>query len=111
MPHHPPYVLEGHDLVVRTKNWWVQFEALACLALVANSALACDDLRRTAAVSYLQTGDFIQNRIVDERRGGVFHYSAGSGNNLTTENHKGSTWKDASHEANCLHLLLQLEST
>lgn len=106
LPHCLPDSIEGHDLVVRRKSWWVQFEALAALDVVAASphfdkALSLD------AIQYAnQTLEFIEHYLLDQQYGGFFDHAADASEQRTAL-FKGGAWKDGSHETLCLSQLLQ----
>ena len=96
--------LEGHDLIVRKKLWWVQFEALrALLALsfaVPDHELYLDYFKRQWS--------YVQEHIFDVQYGGT--YPAGLHNAHrwrrlfgrrfapSEVTRKAHDWKDASHE-------------
>jgi mannobiose 2-epimerase len=96
--------LEGHDLIVRKKFWWVQFEALrALLALsfaVSDGEVYLDYFRRQWC--------YVQDHIFDVQRGGI--HPAGLENvprwrrqfgrrfAPSEVTRKAHDWKDGSHE-------------
>ncbi|MEA5474112.1 AGE family epimerase/isomerase [Synechococcus sp. CCY9201] len=106
LPHCLPDSIEGHDLVVRRKSWWVQFEALAALDAVAVTAHFDKATRVTASEYTSKTLTFIEQYLLDEHSGGFFDHVANSDENKT-DLFKGGAWKDASHETLCLSQLLE----
>lgn len=106
LPAHPPDQIQGQDLVVRTRSWWVQFEAVASLALAAGCHLFAPELRARAAEARQRTEAFILEHLVDHVHGGVFsafpRTEPGG-----PQSRKGGPWKDASHETLCIHELLR----
>jgi mannobiose 2-epimerase len=97
--------LDGYDLVVRTKPWWVQFEALRALLemsfAVTNRERYLDYFKRQWR--------YVQKRIFDMQRRGTYPYGLDNAprwqmlfgrrfapSEVTRKAHE---WKDGSHEA------------
>jgi mannobiose 2-epimerase len=97
--------LDGHDLVVRKKFWWSQFEALR--ALLALSFAVTD--RDVYLDHFRRQWSYVQEHIFDVQRGGIYPVGLDSlpqwrrrfgrrfGPSQFTR--KGYDWKDASHES------------
>jgi mannobiose 2-epimerase len=105
-PAGPPASLEGTDMRVRARTWWVQFEGLRVLALyAAKEELPGPYTRRLRA-----HWRFINDNFLDERHGGVYSNPPGDLplwrrlrlRGEAWETRKARDWKDASHETACL---------
>ncbi len=108
-PGMPPEDIEGWDLIVRHKAWWVQFEALQALMALSDDG---DIYRRTFQFQWR----YIQRFLIDRDRGGVYQEGLDTAPAEDAEPAvrlgalvKGSAWKDASHEVQAwLHCLKAL---
>lgn len=111
-----PMELEGYDLIVRRKAWWIQFEGLKALLslsrVVENNA--------TYWQYFKKQWEYIQQYLIDWEYGGVYVAAQEKSSNnerlensLNTENiiRKGSIWKDASHEGMVLLYCLKTVSS
>ena len=110
-----PIALEGHDLVVRRKTWWGQFETLKALLLLSCLVEENDVYLRHFGVQWR----YVKNYLIDVRYGGVFTRGTDSlplwrrrlGARFAPSDYtrKGFDWKDASHEGRvylfCLSVL------
>jgi hypothetical protein len=113
---HAPEYIEGLRLVNRRRVWWVQLAALNALAILA--ADFRDD--RVGYEGILRRHwKFIQDRLIDSEYGGfhpVVPEDLGRRGMLrrtmgnSPELAKGTVWKDASHEVDCLIGTLKLLS-
>jgi mannobiose 2-epimerase len=107
-PGTPPMWLEGKDLVVRRKVWWVQFELMKALLSLATALEEPERYRRL----FLRQWAYIQNQLFDGRHGGVFPIARNSwprrarllGAAFAPRAYatKGRQWKDGSHDARAL---------
>lgn len=102
-----PVVLQGTDLRVQRRSWWVQLEALRALAMAWNRESA-------AADAYWPTLQklwaFTRDEMIDHRYGGFYEWCprdmslkskwVGRGGGWALR--KGHSWKDASHDVDCL---------
>ena len=96
--------LQGHDLLVRRKEWWIQFEGLRAL-LALN--LAIND--NSVYLDYFERQwEFLHRYIFDATHGGVYlvaldglprwRQAVGARCAPGSLTKKGNDWKDASHE-------------
>lgn len=95
-PSAPPFTLDGADLVIRSKHWWVQLEGLKAFAALARHAPEPEPYLRLFTAQRL----YIERALVDRRHGGV-HPSDPTALPRRARNRlaKGNAWKDCSHEA------------
>jgi mannose/cellobiose epimerase-like protein (N-acyl-D-glucosamine 2-epimerase family) len=107
LPAHPPDQIQGQDLVVRSKSWWVQCEAISSLALVADSPLFNAPFRARARAARQNSEAFLLEHLIDPEHGGLFS-AFPRADPMDPACRKGGPWKDASHETLCLHELLRL---
>ena len=93
-----------HDLVVRTKYWWVQFEALRALL-----SLSCAVTDNDAYLHYFEAQWlYLQRHLIDFQHGGIYSVALdslprwqrplGAGNAPAAFTRKGGVWKDGYHE-------------
>jgi mannobiose 2-epimerase len=100
------YLLEGSDVRVQRRSWWVQWEALRALCALPEG-LSGLDVRGLARAQWR----FIRRSMLDERFGGAYptcptdlafwrrpYGALGNAWGLR----KGGEWKDASHETDTL---------
>jgi mannobiose 2-epimerase len=98
-PGAPPFALEGSALTVAVRSWWVQAEGLKALLLLAANMPES----RFYAHFATEQARCIDRHLIDRRYGG-WYMSARSDLPLwrrlpiTKSAHKGSIWKDASHD-------------
>lgn len=103
-PAASPDNLEGHGLIVPSRSWWVQTEALKALLFLG---LHDDSERRATYLGrFLDLLAFVEEHMVDRRCGG-WHTRAVSDRPAWQRavmrvaplgGRKGGPWKDASHE-------------
>ncbi|HUG27740.1 MAG TPA: AGE family epimerase/isomerase [Gemmatimonadales bacterium] len=103
-----PETLRGHDIRVKSKDWWVQMEALKALRAIARLIPEEEKYARAFQVQWR----YVQRYLLDEEFGGV--YSAGLDQDSRwrrqlgpsfapdSTTRKGDRWKDASHDARAL---------
>jgi mannose/cellobiose epimerase-like protein (N-acyl-D-glucosamine 2-epimerase family) len=110
-----PIALEDHDLIVRRKTWWGQFEALKALLLLSCVVEKSDVYLHRFGVQWR----YVKHCLIDGRYGGVFSRGTDSlplwqrrlGARFAPSDYtrKGFDWKDASHEGRvylfCLSVL------
>lgn len=100
--------IEGSDIVVRNKAWWIQFEALR--ALLSLSFAAADG---EAYFSHFETQwRYLQRHMIDSQHGGVYSVGLeglprwrrrlGASFAPAAFTRKGSVWKDGSHDGRAL---------
>jgi mannobiose 2-epimerase len=114
-PASAPTQIEGDDLVVRRKSWWVQFEALKALL-----SLSCVVTGNEVYLCYFASQwRYLQRHLVDFQHGGVYSVGLESlprwrrqwGARFAPADftRKGSVWKDGSHDGRawlyCLSVL------
>jgi len=101
-----PLNLEGHRLRSRARVWWVQFEAIRCLALyAARESEPGPQFRRLR-----EHWAFVRRHLLDDRHGGVFPRTRHGLRPWARADvprqgwafAKGHNWKDASHETGSL---------
>ena len=108
-----PMDIEGYDLVVRRKSWWVQFEALK--ALLSLSMVLQDNERY---LRYFKAQwHYIQSCLLDREQGGTYSVGLDSLSNLqkqhtvisasTEHTEKSNVWKDAYHDGFALHYCIK----
>ena len=105
VPGAPPLVLENQPLTVRTKVWWVQFEAMKTLL-----TLRQHDPESAALDKYLVDQWHYLNRcVLDDRHGGSYQVALDSQRwwrralrRDRDSTQKGTAWKDASHDGRSL---------
>ena len=94
--------LEGGDLLVHSKVWWVQFEALRGLALYAAEEPQPGPFTRRLTRHW----EYITTNFLDEQFGGIHYSPLPARSRLLRRSgkwrRKASDWKDASHETACL---------
>jgi cellobiose epimerase len=94
-----PKSLEGSDLMVRRKVWWVQFEALK--ALSASSREGPEEDRRGEL--FAKHWSYLTAAFLDEEYGGVRPVGRVDGCDPPPGlSRKATAWKDASHETGAL---------
>lgn len=103
-----PLTLQGKDLVVRRKLWWVQLEGLRSLLLLA----ALEPKGGTYRELALHQWQYLQRSYVDRRWGGFNYLGRDDIGTLRRPLarlglplhplRKGEAWKDAFHETLCL---------
>jgi mannobiose 2-epimerase len=92
----------GDGVVADRRTWWVQFEALRALALLAR-----DDGTAASADALRAHWTFIRRRMLDHAHGGFFDtcradlrpWERRARRSATSKGHE---WKDASHETDAL---------
>jgi cellobiose epimerase len=102
-----PTSIEGHDLVVRRKAWWVQFEALKALLSLSRADDDAHYLRFFQAQWH-----YVRRFLLDPRHDGVYpvgrdtlpHVWRRLGPRFAPGDltRKGSVWKDGSHDGRAL---------
>ncbi|MGE0679320.1 MAG: AGE family epimerase/isomerase [Candidatus Binatia bacterium] len=107
-PAPPPTYIEGDDLRVRKKVWWVQFEALKALLALSSVVEDNDVYLHSFAVLWR----YLHRHLFDSQHGGV--YTAGLESLPRWQRwlgakfapvdftRKGSVWKDGSHDGRAL---------
>ncbi len=103
-PHSLPTNLEGYDLIVRAKSWWVQVEALKALLALSR---ALDDGEHYEHYFNAQWR-YLRRFMLDEKYGGIYSYGfdqlprwqrrLGAGFSPARLTRKGDVWKDGSHD-------------
>ncbi len=103
-PAIPITQLQGHDLIVRNKAWWVQCEAFKALWM---ACVTREDNRRYKDCLQSLWG-YLLHHMLDSKYGGIYPQGLESLPNwqtkfnigLTPETHvqKGNPWKDAAHD-------------
>ncbi|MGH7551299.1 MAG: AGE family epimerase/isomerase [Gemmatimonadota bacterium] len=103
-PATAPTAIEGHDVFVRRKSWWVQAEGLR--AMLALSALQPQDA--DYAPYFHRLFDLLKRDFLDQRYGGMYatgldhlpRWRRKLGRAAAPSDHqrKGTEWKDASHD-------------
>lgn len=108
-----PMAIEDHDLIVRRKVWWVQFEALKALLFLSNVV----ENNKIYLHYFDSQWDYIKHFIFDSKYGGVYplgldmlppwqrKLQAWLAPGQFT--YKGNTWKDCSHEGRVLLYCLE----
>jgi mannobiose 2-epimerase len=107
-PGTSPRVLQGMDLLIREKPWWVQVEALKALLAVSRLFPEREDYREHFETLW----EYIQRELLDDEHGGVYstgldrqpswRRSLGARFAPPAVTKKGDEWKDASHEGRAL---------
>ncbi|MGH7583757.1 MAG: AGE family epimerase/isomerase, partial [Gemmatimonadales bacterium] len=105
-----PRELQGSELQVRPRIWWVQVEALKALLAMAQLAPERSDYRDAFEVQW----QYIRTHFLDERYGGFFSSDI-DGRRLRrlrllatpAATMKGDMWKDASHDGRALLYCMQ----
>jgi mannobiose 2-epimerase len=107
-PGSGPEIVNGMDVRVRAKEWWVQMEGLKALCMMAR--LIPEDGRYEAA--FRNQWLYVQRYLLDAQRGGIFNSGldeAGGwrrrlGSRFAPDRmtRKGHPWKDSSHESRAL---------
>lgn len=110
-PATPPFVVEEHDVSVRARIWWPQFEALR--ALGALDAAGSGNTVHGERVGQLWA--IIKRSFLDAERTGFLTVDPASleptlrrrvASGRHPWSHKGTVWKDASHESRALMFLI-----
>jgi mannobiose 2-epimerase len=95
--------LDPHALHVRSsqplRTWWVQAEALACLAILYRATGRADHLEQLE-----RQWDWIRTHQIDREHGGWFEVVDSEGR-ATGDGTKGKAWKDPYHEARAMILV------
>lgn len=102
-----PVFLQGSDLRVPRRSWWVQLEALRALAMASVGGHAPDPSYRDLFVRQWQ---LIRDGMTDARYRGIYEWAPADlalksrpwGPRSGWFLRKGHTWKDASHDTDCL---------
>jgi mannobiose 2-epimerase len=113
-PATPPTALQGHDLTVAAKSWWVQAEALKGLLAVSRFAPEPAPYRDEFAAQW----EYLNRACLDPAFGGFYATSGGplprwrralGSRGLPAEwTAKGNAWKDASHDGRALLYCLEV---
>jgi mannobiose 2-epimerase len=85
-----PVVIQGRDVRVRRKEWWIQFEALRALLDQHHR----DPEDGTYARAFAALWGYVRRHLLDTEYGGVYFSDS--------DTRKGELWKDASHEGRML---------
>jgi mannobiose 2-epimerase len=103
-PHSPPINLEGQDLIVRAKSWWVQVEAIKALLALSRTVDDGEPYDRYFRAQWR----FLRRFMLDEQYGGIYSYGfddlprlqrrLGAGFAPAHLTRKGDAWKDGSHD-------------
>jgi cellobiose epimerase len=94
-----PKSLEGSDLMVRRKVWWVQFEALKALSASSGEGHAA----ARHAKHFAEHWSYLTDALLDAEFGGVRPVGRVDGREPAGGlGHKAGAWKDASHETGAL---------
>jgi len=102
-----PVELQGTDLRVPRRAWWVQLEAIRALAMAwAEFPGEADRYWRRM----VRLWDFFKRDLVDDQYGGIYEWPTRDmpllGRPIGPRNgwasRKGHSWKDASHDVDCL---------
>jgi hypothetical protein len=103
-----PQELQGTDIRVRRRTWWVQMEVLK--ALLAVSTIAAVDER--FRVLFDEQWRYVRRNFIDTRYGGIYTHGLDNvhvwerkfGARLAPAEitRKGDVWKDASHEGRAM---------
>ncbi len=112
-PATPPMELEGQNLRVRRKSWWVQFESLKALM-----SLCCAVESNEVYQHYFSAQwHYLKHYFLDHERGGIYAMGldtlAECWPKLRLESapgeviNKGNIWKDGSHEGRALLYCIQ----
>lgn len=105
-PGGAPRSMEGTNMRVSARMWWVQFEALRALALFLTNDPGNQTYERLLRAQW----QFLQRNLLDETYGGVYFQPTADLGRWSRPwmpigrwaFRKGSNWKDASHETACL---------
>jgi mannobiose 2-epimerase len=110
-PGSPAFAVDGVDMVVRRKPWWIQMEALSALVAMLGADPEFPGLRDRLADQWR----YVTRHLFDERDGGTFTLAlddpadAAHGADLgplpAAWVNKGNVWKDGSHEGHALMTL------
>jgi len=104
-----PLDLQGQNLSVRLKPWWVQVEGLKTFLVL--SRLAPENPQYLREFDALW--EVIENQYLDARHGGVFAFALRRRHRLLgispkQVTAKGHSWKDARHEARALLTCIEM---
>lgn len=107
-PATPPMALEGQNLTVHRKSWWVQFEALKALLALCNAVKFNPTYRHYFAAQWT----YLKHYFLDRKYGGIYTMGLdtfsgcwpqiGSKGAKIAVTQKGDIWKDCSHEGRAL---------
>ena len=107
-PGTSPQFLEGMDLLIKQKLWWVQAEALRALLAVSRLFPEREDYREHFEALW----EYIQRELFDHDHGGVYWTALDCQPNWRRRlgarfapaaiTKKGDEWKDASHDGRAL---------
>lgn len=112
-PGSPPTQVEGHDLLVRRKAWWPQWDLLKALWVTSGRGSDAPDHGPWIGATWA----FLQEHFIDHEHGGVYREAAGGpalpapamqdAAAAGSPRCKGSDWKDASHDGRALLACLE----